>query len=180
MYLADFGIAKPAFARERTRTGMFVGTLDYASPEQIRSEPLSAATDIYALGCLLYQCLTGQVPFDRPEFLVVQAHLADPPPRPSEHGLPIALDSFRERYRVAAVVVKPVGGFRGLPVAVRCPRSSLSHRTRAELGSRATHGSERTEGGTRTVANYLLAYHGGKMPETKEAQAQAMAAWAPG
>jgi serine/threonine protein kinase len=95
VYLADFGVAKSALARrELTRTGVFVGTLDYAAPEQIRNEPLSAATDLYALGCVLYQCLTGQVPFDRSsEFLVMQAHLTDPPPKPSEYGLPTALDA---------------------------------------------------------------------------------------
>ena len=96
LYLTDFGVAKPVAARrELTRTGVFIGTLDYASPEQIQNEPLDGGTDIYALGAVFYQCLTGQVPFERPsEYLVMQAHLTELVPRPSEMrtDLPAGLD----------------------------------------------------------------------------------------
>lgn len=82
LYLTDFGIAKAVTARrDLTRTGMFVGTLDYAAPEQIRNEPLDGRADMYSLGCVLFQCLTGQVPYDRPsEYGVMQAHLTEPVP----------------------------------------------------------------------------------------------------
>ena len=81
VYLTDFGIAKRARSRGLTRTGFFVGTLDYAAPEQIRGEPVGAPADIYAFGCLLFECLTGKKPFDREtDVAVMHAHLLDPPP----------------------------------------------------------------------------------------------------
>jgi serine/threonine protein kinase len=97
LYLADFGVAKPVLARrELTNTGVFIGTLDYAAPEQIRNEPLDGAADLYALGCVLFQCLSGRVPFDRDtQFAVMQAHTAEPPPLLStlRPELPVALDA---------------------------------------------------------------------------------------
>lgn len=98
MYLTDFGVAKVGdTARDLTRVGMFVGTIDYASPEQIRNEPLDGRADIYALGCVLYQCLTGRPPFDRPtDHAVLQAHLNELPTPASElrSELPSALDEI--------------------------------------------------------------------------------------
>jgi non-specific serine/threonine protein kinase len=97
VYLTDFGIAKRARSRGVTKTGFFVGTLDYAAPEQIRGELVGAPADIYALGCLLFECLTGRKPFDREsDVAVMHAHLQDPPPAASEArpGLPTALDAM--------------------------------------------------------------------------------------
>ncbi|MGI8428143.1 MAG: serine/threonine-protein kinase [Solirubrobacteraceae bacterium] len=81
-YLADFGVAKNAAATlGLTATGGFVGTVNYASPEQILGRPTTAASDIYALTAVLYQCLTGQVPYPRDtDAAVVYAHVYDPPP----------------------------------------------------------------------------------------------------
>src|SRR5262245_6496288 len=65
-YLTDFGLTKRAdSSRGFTRTGLFVGTPDYAAPEQIRGEHSDARGDVYALGCLLFNSLTGRVPFPR-------------------------------------------------------------------------------------------------------------------
>jgi predicted ATPase len=100
VYLTDFGIAKRARSRGLTRTGFFVGTLDYAAPEQIRGEAVGAPTDIYAFGCLLFECLTGRKPFDREtDVAVMHAHLLDPPPAVSEARpeLPAALDAVLAR-----------------------------------------------------------------------------------
>lgn len=81
-YLTDFGIAKQARSRGLTRTGSFVGTLDYAAPEQIRGEPVGPPADVYALGCVLFECLTGRKPFDREtDVAVMYAHLMDERPR---------------------------------------------------------------------------------------------------
>jgi len=65
-----------------TATGGFVGSVNYASPEQIKGLTLTPASDIYALTGVLYPCLTRQVPFPRakPEAGVMHAHLHDPPP----------------------------------------------------------------------------------------------------
>ncbi len=94
-YLTDFGIAKMAAGAAVTRTGMFLGTPDYASPEQFEGRELDGRADLYALGCLLYQCLTGSRPYERTqELAVMYAHLHDPPPRVTEArgDLPPALD----------------------------------------------------------------------------------------
>ncbi|HEX5658954.1 MAG TPA: serine/threonine-protein kinase [Polyangiales bacterium] len=77
----DFGIAKVRGAEERlTGMGELVGTPFYMAPEQIRGEGVDHRTDLYALGGLMYKCLTGEPPFngDNPQMLV-QAHLNDPP-----------------------------------------------------------------------------------------------------
>lgn len=81
VYLTDFGIAKAASGAALTKTGSFVGTVDYCSPEQIEGRPLSAAADEYALACLAFECLTGRTPFARDsEAAMMHAHLVDPPP----------------------------------------------------------------------------------------------------
>src|SRR2546423_8545556 len=79
-YLADFGLTKGVNERGMTATGQFVGTLDYISPEQIRGQQASAASDIYALAAVLYECLTGVVPYARPsDAAVLFAHMTDDP-----------------------------------------------------------------------------------------------------
>ena len=99
-YLTDFGITKRASAREvsraLTRTGQFLGTVGYVAPEQIEGREVDARTDIYALSCMLHECLTGSRPFQRDsEMAVLYAHLHDPPPRPTElrPALPTAIDN---------------------------------------------------------------------------------------
>ncbi|TML29001.1 MAG: serine/threonine protein kinase [Actinobacteria bacterium] len=80
-YLTDFGVAKQTTARGLTSTGHFLGTVEYAAPEQIEGGPVDARTDVYALGCVLYECLTSSPPFAHgTEHAVLHAHLVDPPP----------------------------------------------------------------------------------------------------
>ena len=85
-YLTDFGLSKhAASAAGLTGTGQFVGTLDYIAPEQLAGERVDARTDVYALGCVLFETLTGQVPFPRDsDPAKLWAHMNEPPPRPSE------------------------------------------------------------------------------------------------
>jgi len=88
-YLTDFGLTKRATAggasAALTRTGQFLGTLDYVAPEQIEGRGVDARTDIYALTCMLHECLTGSRPFQKDsEVALIFAHLNDPPPRPTE------------------------------------------------------------------------------------------------
>jgi predicted Ser/Thr protein kinase len=94
-YLTDFGVAKQTTARGLTSTGHFLGTVEYAAPEQIEGGPVDARTDVYALGCVLYECLTGLPPFSHgTEHAVLHAHLVDPPPSVSRvrPELPQAFD----------------------------------------------------------------------------------------
>jgi len=80
-YVSDFGLAKDSQASNLTRPGQALGSLDYMSPEQIRGEDVSPATDVYALGCVMWECLTGSPPFGgRPSMRVLFAHLQESPP----------------------------------------------------------------------------------------------------
>jgi serine/threonine-protein kinase len=95
-YLSDFGLAKRASSQGVTIAGSFLGTVDFSSPEQIQGLPLDGRADLYSLGCVLFNCLTGQPPYLRDsEIAVLHAHLHAPPPtvtavRPE---LPQALDA---------------------------------------------------------------------------------------
>ncbi|MBA3866660.1 MAG: serine/threonine protein kinase [Solirubrobacterales bacterium] len=95
-YITDFGVARNLATQSGlTQTGRFVGTLDYVAPEQISGAAVDARVDVYALGCLLYKLLTGEVPFPREgEAARLYAHLNDPPPAPSLYVpvVPMALD----------------------------------------------------------------------------------------
>jgi len=95
-YITDFGVARNVATESGlTQTGRFVGTLDYVAPEQISGETIDARVDVYALGCLLYKLLVGEVPFPREgEAARLYAHLHDPPPAPSLYvpSLSMALD----------------------------------------------------------------------------------------
>ncbi len=84
-YITDFGVARNVSTESGlTQTGRFVGTLDYVAPEQISGDAVDARVDVYALGCLLFKLLTGEVPFPREgEAARLYAHLNDPPPAPS-------------------------------------------------------------------------------------------------
>ena len=86
IYLSDFGIAKHTMSQSGlTSTGQFVGTIDYVAPEQIEGKQVDRRTDVYSLGCVFYECLTGVKPFQRDSNVAVMyAHLLEPPPRPSE------------------------------------------------------------------------------------------------
>jgi serine/threonine protein kinase len=95
--LTDFGLMKnvATTAAPLTRAGSFLGSCDYAAPEQLLGERIDARVDVYALGCMLYQAVTGVVPFPRPvSAATMLAHMDEPPPVVSEHApdAPPALD----------------------------------------------------------------------------------------
>jgi len=82
VYLTDFGLTKHASSISGlTRTGQWVGTVEYTAPEQIEGAPVSLLTDVYSLGCVLFEALTGQSPFKRDNDLAtLWAHVYTPPP----------------------------------------------------------------------------------------------------
>jgi serine/threonine-protein kinase len=96
-YLTDFGLTKAISSDTAfTATGQFVGTTDYVAPEQIEGKELDRRTDVYSLGCVFYECLTGTTPFRREtDMAVMWAHMQEPPPKVTERrpDLPVGLDA---------------------------------------------------------------------------------------
>jgi serine/threonine-protein kinase len=96
LYLADFGITKHLGGRTGlTSTGQFLGTIDYVAPEQIRGTSVLGFADQYSLGCVLYECLTGRVPFEKDlDAAIIWAHVEETPTRPTvlRPDLPLAID----------------------------------------------------------------------------------------
>ena len=99
-YLVDFGIARSRGGTDLTSVGFTVGTIDYMAPERFDGQHSGIGADVYALGCLLAECLTGRKPFPGTEVgQVVRGHLHSPPPRPSQlvPGVPPGLDAVVAR-----------------------------------------------------------------------------------
>jgi DNA-binding beta-propeller fold protein YncE len=96
VYLADFGLTRRLEEQGlRGGEGRSLGTPTYLAPEQIEDRPVDGRADVYSLGCLVYECLTGGPPFARGSRLAVAwAHLEEDPPNASERksGLPEAID----------------------------------------------------------------------------------------
>ena len=83
-YITDFGLAKDTQGSLLTLPGQALGSMDYMAPEQIRGETVNAASDIYALGCVMYECMCGRPPFaDVQGMRILWAHLQDEPPDPA-------------------------------------------------------------------------------------------------
>ncbi len=140
VYLTDFGLSRDAGASRMTKTGLFVGSVDYAAPEQVRGEATSARTDVYALGAMLYQVLTGAVPFDRPtEVAKMYAHITEPPPAVTalRPDVPAAFDAIvaramakdaSERFASAGELARAAQAILGPPAAAQswaAPPSSV-------------------------------------------------------
>jgi protein kinase-like protein/PEGA domain-containing protein/TonB-like protein/zinc ribbon protein len=82
--VTDFGIAKAASGGKLTGTGMSIGTPHYMSPEQAKAQPLDGRSDVYSLGVVAYQCLTGGVPFDGEDsFSIGYKHIMEEIPTPA-------------------------------------------------------------------------------------------------
>jgi serine/threonine protein kinase len=122
VYLTDFGIARRTDAEGLTRTGVLVGTIDYTAPERIEGGKGTSASDIYAFGCMLFETLTGHVPFNAPtDLLKMHAHLNDqvPSARAEVPAVPQQLDAIiakamakspDQRYASAAELVSALSG----------------------------------------------------------------------
>lgn len=95
-YLSDFGLTKRTSSESGlTQAGQLVGTVDYLAPEQISGGAVDGRADVYALGCVFFECLTGAAPYSRDsDVATLYAHLQEPPPVVSQHvtGLAAAFD----------------------------------------------------------------------------------------
>jgi serine/threonine-protein kinase len=94
-YLIDFGIARAAGDTALTSASTTIGTWAYMAPERFNAGEIQPSSDVYALACVLYQCLTGELPFPGTTFeQVAVGHMVTPPPKPSEENdsVPTAMD----------------------------------------------------------------------------------------
>jgi serine/threonine protein kinase len=125
-YLTDFGLTKDtSSAVELTATGTFVGTIDYIAPEQIEGAKAAGHGDQYALACVLFECLTGRLPFARDEEIsVMWAHLQDAPPSVTalRPDLPTAIDPVIAR----ALAKDPQERYETCTAMVAAARAALS------------------------------------------------------
>lgn len=124
--VTDFGIARAGAESDMTEAGSVIGTAQYLSPEQARGDDVTAASDCYAVGIVLYEMLTGRVPFDGgPPVAVAMKQISDEPvsPRIVEPSVPRELEAVvlralakrpSERYRTAEEMSRALAEARGI------------------------------------------------------------------
>src|SRR5438876_6769621 len=166
-YLSDFGVVKELAGAGTTRTGSFVGTIEYCAPEQIEGKDVDARADVYALACVLYECVVGTPPFHRSsDVAVLNAHLHASPPKLSKAApdLPPALEPLLAK----ALSKSPLDRYAScgeLMAAARAAAAPEPHVSRARLalsvGLLALAG---LAGAALAVAVDRLAFDGGKAP----------------
>ena len=124
-YLGDFGLTKRTGSLSGVSVaGEIVGTLEYVAPEQITGDPLDERSDVYSLGCVLYECLTGQSPFPRAtDVALLWAHVHEEPTPPSKArpDLPKELDTVLAR----ALAKEPGRRYRSAGELLAATRSAL-------------------------------------------------------
>jgi pSer/pThr/pTyr-binding forkhead associated (FHA) protein len=152
-YLTDFGLSKNPSqdSRALTAAGAFVGTYHYTAPEQILGKEIDAAVDVYSLGCLVYECLTGEPPFQgKQEAEVLHAHIEEPPPpvREKRPDLPPRIDqvvakamakSPADRYATCAALIQAA---RAAVSPAATPRAAAPERLRLEVTAGRARGSD--------------------------------------
>jgi len=138
-YLGDFGVATGGETRGLTTAGGFVGTVHYASPEQIRAEPLTPASDIYSFTAMAFECLTGQVPYPKEtDAGVMQAHLVEPPPALAVEDLPAA--AVLQEVIVRGMAKKPDERFGSATALVDAIEAAVATLPDGERGQPAVFG----------------------------------------
>jgi ABC-type branched-subunit amino acid transport system substrate-binding protein len=125
VYLSDFGLTKDTSSESGlTETGHFVGTGDYMAPEQIQRKPVDGRADVYSLGCVLFECLTGRVPYPADQLMaVLWAHVNEPPPRARE--LRLELPASLDRVFAKALAKDPARRYPTCRALVEAARKAL-------------------------------------------------------
>jgi serine/threonine protein kinase len=158
VYLADFGITKHLGGRSGlTSTGQSIGTIDYVAPEQIRGIAVLGMADQYSLGCVLYECLTGHVPFEKElDAAIIWAHVEEQPIQATLHRPELApgidavfarvlaknpgdrYESCREFMSAAADALGPLGEPEPATGPDQAPGSFVPRQPPQSFGSRPT------------------------------------------
>jgi serine/threonine-protein kinase len=148
--VVDFGIARALGATNTTAPGLLMGSVHYCSPEQVLGEPVGSASDVYSLGIVLYELLTGERPFDGPSPAAVALQRLHTRPRPPSHhvvDLPEGLDKLvmralerdpDRRYATAGGVADAIRAWSAShPAETRRVGRSTSPRAAAAAASKA-------------------------------------------
>src|ERR1700732_4491109 len=125
-YLADFGIVHTSGDASLTKTGAAIGSSVYMAPERFTGGNIGLQADVYALACLLYECLTGQAPFPTKDLgQLMGAHMLAPPPRPSmiRSGLSPTFDDVIAR----GMAKKPTARFNSAGELARAATAAASN-----------------------------------------------------
>jgi DNA-binding beta-propeller fold protein YncE len=142
-YLSDFGATRRSAGSDITGTGDWLGTVDYASPEQIQGKRVGAGSDIYSLGCVLYEALTGRLPFEREdEVAKLYAHVNDPPP--SLTALDPTLPAELDRVVARALAKDPADRYPSAGDLARAAVAAAAGETTAEQERSVATGEARS------------------------------------
>jgi eukaryotic-like serine/threonine-protein kinase len=174
----DFGIARASAVPSITQTSAVVGTAQYIAPEQAQGLEVDARTDIYSLGCCLYEMVTGQVPFNGPTpVAIAYRHVReDPtPPRALNPDVPVALERVclkamakrpEDRYQTAAELQRDLNRVRvGEPVTVAVPLPS--QQTTQAVGAAGYGEATTVLGGGATMAGGRAMRYAQDVPEQR-------------
>jgi hypothetical protein len=159
-FLSDFGITRRQAGPQTTEAGEFIGTIDYMAPEQITGGTVDGRTDQYSLACVLFQCLTGQVPFPRSDRVAVMyGHMQERVPQAGHrrsglgHGSDAVIQrgmSKRPDRRFSSCSEFTEAAAKGLGVEVRAPaagsRRSIRWASSPRRATSQTNARRRTSG----------------------------------
>ncbi|UQX10645.1 serine/threonine-protein kinase PknD [Candidatus Mycobacterium methanotrophicum] len=141
-YLVDFGIARAATDQGITQTGMAMGTYKYMAPERFTGEEVTYRADIYALACVLSECLTGAPPFRADSIeRMVAAHLMEPAPRPSQL-LPGRVSAALDQVLAKGMAKKPQERYRSAGELANAALDALTAADQHKAESILQHGQE--------------------------------------
>ena len=189
----DFGIARVLGTDRMTKAGHLIGTVEYMSPEQVRGEETDARSDIYSLGILLYEMLTGRVPFtSTSEYELMRCQIEDAPAPPRTHAphIPLSVEQaiMRSLAKKREARYQSAGEFRTMLInrntgAVTRPLDATNARTgpyaapatHADRTMRMTPPSGDTVKETRLAGDQSVAHAvaGGEIKDTRLAQQDA-------
>jgi streptogramin lyase len=133
VYLSDFGLT--TLSSHPGEAGPFTGTADYAAPELVTGGPIDGRTDVYALGCVLFECLTGEPPFHGESVMaVLWGHVNDPVPSASERNanLPQPIDAVLQK----ALAKEPAERYTSSRELIESARDALGITTSSRLTRR--------------------------------------------